>query len=128
MTNRFLCTIFHFVKGIKPDDQMETSVGTRGSDSLLHSLSSGLWAPRHKFRVSNFFFSFPSFRDTRKYRRLRRCFFIFYNYIKFIGFTSILTRMFAGCFTEDNQRDTTGCKFALRAPATKKRIRYQLRI
>ena len=25
---------------------METSVGTRGSDSLLHSLSSGLWAPR----------------------------------------------------------------------------------
>ena len=46
MTNRFLCTIFYFVKGIKPDDQMETSVGTRGSDSLLHSLSSGLWFPR----------------------------------------------------------------------------------
>ena len=46
LTNRFLCTIFYFVKGTKPDDQMETSVGTRGSDSLLHSLSSGLWAPR----------------------------------------------------------------------------------
>ena len=45
LTNRFLYTIFSFVKGIKPDDQMETSVGTRGSDSLLHSLSSGLWAP-----------------------------------------------------------------------------------
>ena len=50
------------------------------------------------------------------------------GYIKLIGFTSILTRMFAGCFTRDNQRLTIGCNAALRGPAIKNRIRYQFLI
>lgn len=55
-------------------------------------------------------------------------FFNMTNYIKFMGFTSILTRMLAGRFTLSNQCATMGCNAALRPPATKKRIRYQLRI
>ena len=48
-------------------------------------------------------------------------------YIKFIGFTSILIRTFAGGRTRDNHNFTNGCKCARASPDIKKRIRYQLR-
>ena len=129
MTNRFLCTILYFVKGTKPNDQMETSVGTRGSDSLLHSLSSGLWAPRFSLECPISFSPFLPFGTLGNTAGDGGVFlFIFYIYIKFIGLTSILTRILTGCFTDSNQCDTIGCKFALRGPATKKRIRYQFLI
>ena len=54
--------------------------------------------------------------------------FLFVCYIKFMGLTSILTRMLAGRLTLSNQRATTGCNAAVRPPATKNRMRYQLRI
>ena len=54
----------------KPRRRGENPMGFRDSDSLLHSLSSGLWTPKvFWFRMPNFFFSFPSFRGIRKHRR-----------------------------------------------------------
>ena len=128
MTNRFLCIIFRFVKGTKPDDQMETSVGTRGSDSLLHSLSSGLWAPKFSLECPISFSPFLPFGTLGNTAGDGGVFFICTTYIKFIGLTSILTRMFTGCFTDASQCDTIGCRFAVRPPATKNRIRYQFLI
>ena len=61
---------------------------------------------------------------NKKWRNLRR----FFYYIKLTGFTSILTRIFAGCFTRAIQSATIGCNFARTSPDTKNRIRYQLRI
>ena len=108
---------------------VKTSVGFRGSDSLLHSLSSGLWAPRLSLECPISFSPFLPFGTLGNTAGNGGVFlFTKLNYIKLIGLTSILTRMFAGCFTRDNQRDTTGCNDAVAGPATKKRIRYQLRI
>ncbi len=39
------CITFRFVKGGNPGDGVKTPMGPRDSDSLLHSLSSGLWTP-----------------------------------------------------------------------------------
>ena len=111
---------------------METSVGTRGSDSLLHSLSSGLWAPKTSLECPISFSPFLPFGTLGNTAGDGGVFLQIYRfkdgYIKLIGFTSILTRMFAGCFTRDNQRLTIGCNAALRGPAIKNRIRYQFLI
>ena len=40
---------------------VKTSVGTRGSDSLLHSLSSGLWYPHHSLECPISFSPFLPF-------------------------------------------------------------------
>ena len=62
MTNAFGCIIFRFVKGVKPDDRtLKCSWGPEIPDSLLHSLSSGLWTPT-KFRMPISFSPFLPFR------------------------------------------------------------------
>ena len=79
LTNRCLCIIFRFVKGSNSINQTQNVCWGPGfSDSLLHSLSSGLWA-QNQFRMPISFSPFLPFKASGKYRWKQRYFFVCYN-------------------------------------------------
>jgi len=66
LTNPYLCIIFRFVKGSDSINQMPSICWGPGfSDSLLHSLSSGLWA-QTQFRMPISFSPFLPFKASEK--------------------------------------------------------------
>ena len=67
LTNVFLCIIFRFVKGAKPNDRTPSVRRAQSFQTPSYILSPLDFGPETEFQDAHFFFSFPSFQGIRKH-------------------------------------------------------------